>query len=160
MTTRKLAKEHIKYYIDKDNGTITAVCEDIRDVFHTITAYIERITNVYLSNLKYTGKTLKFSHTVRCAPEDEWNEEYGKRMAFNKLFDRKLKPLINNMIEKKISNIVHAENILVKLFTQPRYLMDFQKNNQTEATTKDFVSFYENAMRFKEVYKQVRKNKS
>ena len=146
-TIRKLARPHITYYVNEENKTITAVCEDIRDIFHSVVAEIERCTDVYLSNVKFPRKNLKHSHTVTCAPEDEWNEEYGKRIAFNKLFDRRLKSLINTMIEKKLASIVHAENLLVAMLSQPKY-----KGN------KELFDFVADAKEFKKIYKEVKNN--
>jgi hypothetical protein len=50
------------------------------------------------------------------------------------------------MLDKKLKSIVHAENLLIKMLNQPKYLSC--KN----------VEEIESLMKFKEIYKQLKNN--
>lgn len=86
MDNNKESKSKIFYYIDEEKRTIVAImreCEyDAIDVLQKM-----GIRNIYhdgyrmdkfMMNPIYRGK-------AKCSPEDEWDEEYGMKLARNRM---------------------------------------------------------------------------
>ena len=85
MTNR--SRKNATYHINKDKRVITCVLhnctDDFNDFEHSVHDKRERrLVVAYL----YAGFAMKKGYVgiARCAPEDEWDEEKGKLLAFHR----------------------------------------------------------------------------
>ena len=122
-----------RFYINNDKRTVTCVLRVDKYMLHSFMDTIpefEALGDRYYSELVipevYVG-------VARCAPEDEWNEEYGRKLAYYKMknkfyatlfkymnnffltFDKNLNALearINGIGQKWARNLNNLEKIL------------------------------------------------
>ena len=106
MNLRKICRKHVEYFVDEQNKTVTAVCHDARAIIREIAGDLESI--MYLSMSNFPTNRGKVWETARCDVRDEWNEETGKKIAFEKLYRRELKPEIFDflyLVDRKLNSI-------------------------------------------------------
>jgi len=95
----------VHYIVKKDERVVVCVISDTEDYFMD---YMVR--HMYENNHLITGRWhdkyfLKnsYSGVARCAPDDEWNEEIGRKIAFNKAKEK-----LNNAFFKRAKAYVNA----------------------------------------------------
>lgn len=101
-----------------EEGITVAVCDDVRSVLDHIRYYLAQVFGFSppMKIVPYDG--YKISTKVICQPEDEWNEEYGKILAFNKLYKRQFKSILNNVLSNSLKRIGTADDSLCKILGQ------------------------------------------
>ena len=68
------------YVVNKEKRTVVCIIEATDDFIHRAQKYGVPLNNYWDFYEKYKGcKTYK--GIAKCAPEDEWDETYGKRLA-------------------------------------------------------------------------------
>ena len=82
----RIGKEDCKFYVNKEKGTIACVINIVDD------RPIQYAAHNFLSELEYNGiqiwpqikSKLRTSYVglAKCSPQDEWNEEIGRKIAF------------------------------------------------------------------------------
>ena len=94
----------VHYIVKKDERVVVCVINDTENYFMD---YMTR--HMYDNNHLFTGRWnskyfLKnsYSGVARCAPGDEWNEEIGRKIAFNKAKEK-----LNNAFFKRAKAYVN-----------------------------------------------------
>lgn len=70
----------VSYHIDTEKGIVVCI---IRDCSYLLCDYIEQHSDLYLDWNKYEMPNT-FAGIARCAPEDTFNLELGKKIAYHK----------------------------------------------------------------------------
>lgn len=86
-----------KYYVDEKNRMVIAVC-------------------------RYAGRNVR--GTAKCAPEDAFDIELGKKIATARCEEKKAKIKIQNASAKYLEASLAAEKAKRHLFRMQRYFMD------------------------------------
>lgn len=84
----------IKYFINKEEKTVVCVLENCKYDFIN---FLSRVDNPLIdisTNLEYL-MPFSFHGRARCAEGDEWNEEYGKKLAYHRAKNAHDKCLFN-----------------------------------------------------------------
>lgn len=75
-----------KFYVDKEARTVICVIPNTRDLLIDYIWKHFRNNNLANPNWEYAEKRLQLPKSFKgravCAPEDEWNEETGRMVAF------------------------------------------------------------------------------
>ena len=85
----KTGKSKIQYYINKEKRTIAARMVDCQyDIIDIL--YKMGIDRVFRANYRIEDFLIKDTYrgVAKCAPEDTWDEEVGKRIARNRLLKK------------------------------------------------------------------------
>ena len=83
----------ISYYIDKNNQTIVCVLSGCK---HIAVQRLNKYCRHFVADDKYVISDI-FVGKAKCSPDDEWNEDYGKKIALNRARHKR-----NLAINKKI----------------------------------------------------------
>ena len=115
---KRIFKKHVSFYSNEKSRITVAVCDNVGHVLFEIQDYLEGIFGFYppMKIENYRGK--KISIKVICQPEDEWDEEYGRRLALNKLYQRQFKSILNNVLSNALRRIGTADDSLCQILGQ------------------------------------------
>lgn len=99
-----------KYFINKDKRTIVCVINDTTDAFidyaekhFILNANCDEYSSIYhKSMLDSLEMPNRFVGIAVCSPDDEWDEELGKLIAYNRAADK-----LNNSFFKRANTYVH-----------------------------------------------------
>mgnify|MGYP006992105700 CR=1 FL=1 len=101
--------ERVKYVVIKDKGIVRAIISDCKyDAFDAFDRKIMLPSTHYLT-LCANGEHEKFimpyqfSAVAKLHPEDEWDEETGKKIALKKLSEQ-----YNRSLDKRLFNMYNA----------------------------------------------------
>lgn len=116
----------IRYYIDEEKQTIVAVMDDCAyDAIDVLAKMgICSIThdnynlNKFMMNPTYRGK-------AKCAPEDEWDEEEGMRIARNRMLE--------NYYRGRATAMMRAETALQSILEELGSRIDYTDNRYEKA---------------------------
>lgn len=82
-----MRNEDIKYFVNEEKRTVVAYIEGCRDDAYDEVSRISETYGVYISSYSEASKMPNsFRGISKCHPDDEWNEEIGKKVARRKLF--------------------------------------------------------------------------
>lgn len=109
--------ERVKYVVVKDKGIVRAIISDCKyDAFDVFDKKFMLPSTHYLA-LCASGEHEKFvmpyqfSAVAKLHPEDEWNEEIGKKIALKKLSEQ-----YNRSLDKHVANMYDAmSNVMDKM---------------------------------------------
>ena len=82
-----VSKKNCKFYVDKEARTVVCVIPDTR---FTFVRFIEKNMDAYQIALSfpYPYNDYYFPSSIsakaKCAPEDEWDEEFGRELAYQR----------------------------------------------------------------------------
>lgn len=101
-------KEDIRYIINKKAGMVICVlsgckyiaCKRVFKYTHYYNNFLWKINNTFVG-------------VAKCAPEDEWDEEFGKKLAFFRARKKRNKA-INNAVNEAIKTIENEVETLKK----------------------------------------------
>jgi hypothetical protein len=131
---KKIFRDSVVYYSDESTGITVAVCDDVGGVLIDIALHLEGLLGFFPPVKIKPYSDHKISVKVVCQPEDEWNEEYGRRLAFNKLYHRQFKSILNNVLANCAKRILNADEIICGIMKIP--------------STKDMLHFYEEHLEY------------
>jgi hypothetical protein len=120
-SAKKIFKEHVNFYVNEDNKTVTAVCEN---VYMPLSKIYRHITQGKLAIFVKTKENMKITETAKCSPEDIFNEEIGKTIALNKLYRNKFKSILNNEVILALKSLKNTYNSLAELVDRPNVVED------------------------------------
>lgn len=102
-----MSKNNVKYYVNKEKRTVACVitgCEWA--AYNRVWRYVRLEDSAFKIADEYTG-------IAKCAPDDEWDEAFGKRLAFARARNNRDKA-INDVITKAIKWLRDAEERLMQ----------------------------------------------
>jgi hypothetical protein len=111
---RKALRKEVKYFVNEEKRTIVATA----NVYLPLREVCDKVIGVWvnpymlLPKVKYPESVI--TEKAICAPEDEWNVEYGKKVAFEKLYRRHFRSLVGTMFENFQSKTYYAVNNQIK----------------------------------------------
>lgn len=120
--------KRVKYVVVKDKGIVRAIisdCEyDAFDVFHKKFMLPSTHHLALLANGKHEKFIMpyQFSAVAKLHPEDEWNEETGKKIALKKLSEQ-----YNRSLDKHLANMYDALSGVMekmKVYLEDRNLLN------------------------------------
>ena len=101
-----------KFYVNKENRTVTCVIEDTKHLLEEFLNYNLWVTPKVADKMKYLYLPNKFVGIARCMPEDEWDEEFGRKLAYTKarkklhtVFFKKANDYVNE-VDNNINEII------------------------------------------------------
>lgn len=104
----------LKYYVNKEKRTVVCVLEC--DEFSAVD-FVERNHSIrgeyFAHDYKKYVMPMRFEGKAKCAPEDEFDEELGKLIAFDRAkakYDRALMSNTRNLIEMLYENFIAADH--------------------------------------------------
>lgn len=107
----KVLKSLIEYHVIEEKGIVIAKT-NVHMFLSRLCSTVSRSKNsvVFLTiPKKYQEVVLESKATV--APEDEWDERYGKKLAFNKL-SKQLKPYVNEFKDELLKETMKYYELL------------------------------------------------
>lgn len=119
--------KRVKYVVVKDKGIVRAIisdCEyDAFDVFHRKLMLPSTHHLALYKNGEHEKFIMpyQFSAVAKLHPEDEWNEEIGKKIALKKLSEQ-----YNRSLDKHIANMYNALSSVMektKVYLEERNLL-------------------------------------
>lgn len=129
----------VKYFVNEEKRTITAVLELETAEYYEITDYALEMRVGVLNSLNMNNLVFHRTYTgvVTCLPEDTWDEEYGKMLARRKAYGKYLMARA-----KKVGQITAA---IDKLWHQvnKHELELWNKASEYSAKTDDLAGFNE-----------------
>ena len=82
---RRTLKENTYFIVDENLKVIVAVAYPKQALYDLLEAVVG---DIYMGDYVPNSLPDKIKATARCSPEDSFDVEYGKRLAFEKLFRR------------------------------------------------------------------------
>lgn len=124
---KRIFRDSVEYYSNESTGITVAVCDDVGGVLIDIGLHLEGLLGFFPPIKLNPYGDHKISVKVVCQPEDEWNEEYGKRLAFKKLYHRQFKSILNNVLANCGKRILNADGIICGILGVPstKNMLDF-----------------------------------
>ena len=113
-----------RYIVDKDKRKVVCIIDHTSDIF---TDFMETNFKIFIYDDPFwnSGKFMKklimpkrFIGIATCSPEDEWNEDTGKLIAYSRAKDNLNKSFFNranlyiNSLDKEIDRATEVLNIL------------------------------------------------
>lgn len=95
-----------EYQVNKEKRTIVCIIKTWDEVF-------SRLLKYGFKNYDYINKSCKYVGVAKCAAEDEWDEEFGRRLAEYRAMVARQKDVnreIKNFIRKTALNIDNLYN--------------------------------------------------
>lgn len=96
----ELERVTTEYKVNKEKGTVVCIITTVDDIPHRLEKYglaDEDYDN--LIDIRY------YKGIAKCSPEDDWDEEYGKRLAEYRA-SRKRQVDVNNELKKYINGLL------------------------------------------------------
>jgi hypothetical protein len=110
---KRILKKHTRYYVDKEKGIIIAKAYapyPLKEVCNQVVGKWVYAEKLIPKNLEY------ITEKATVCPEDEWDEEYGKKIALEKLYKRKFKALVGTMFNNYLNKSLNSEvNIIITM---------------------------------------------
>lgn len=100
-----IRREDVKYHVNKEKKIVVAILEHTEDLFIN---YIEENGGLYSyesiwRDLKKYSMPARFVGISKCGPDDEWDEDFGKLVAFDRLKEK-----LNKSFVKRANTYVHS----------------------------------------------------
>lgn len=97
----KKTLEKIDYYVNEEKKTVT--CIIFPDTYR-MARFIGKYTELFFTPYKYTDPMFpKFVGIARCHPEDEFDVEFGKKLAYSRARDK-----CDRSFFKQLQNFINA----------------------------------------------------
>jgi hypothetical protein len=106
---RKALRKEVQYFVNEEKRTIVAVA----NIYFPLKEVCDKVigdwvdSDMLLPKAKYPESVI--TEKAVCDPEDEWSVEYGKKVAFEKLYRRHFRSLVGTMLEKFNNKVYHAQ---------------------------------------------------
>ena len=106
-----------KFYVNEKNRTVTCVIEDTKHLLEKFVNYNLWVTPKVADKAKCLYLPNKFVGIARCAPEDTWDEDFGRRLAYTKareklhtVFFKRANDYVNE-VDNNLNEIISSLNM-------------------------------------------------
>lgn len=114
--------DDVKFVVDEENRKVICYIEGVEDLFIDFVennSPLSRMFTRYGYDKNYRALKIKnrYVGVATCAPDDEWNEEYGRRLAYHKMRAKinssffKRGNLFANMIDEYLNRFCDTINL-------------------------------------------------
>lgn len=135
----EVSKKNCKFYVDKDARIVVCVIPDTR---FTFVRFIEKNTAAYQIALPFPYPYDEYyfpssiSAKAKCAPEDEWNEEYGRELAYQRAKEKYYRYFFN-LTDKYFAYIEKQVSRCAELFDGVQARLNKKADTQHESEDND-----------------------
>lgn len=128
-------KKNCRFYVDEVARVVVCVIPDTR---FTFVHFIEKNKNAYQIDLPFPYPYDEYyfpssiSAKAKCAPEDEWDEEYGRELAYQRAKEKYYRYFFN-LTDKYFAYIEKQVSRCVELFDEVQARLNKKANTQNES---------------------------
>ena len=117
-----MKKSEPKFIINKEKRTIVCILNPESTMYKRIKKYTSSNSLLTLLPSKYYEFEPVFKGIAKCAPEDEWDEAYGKRLAEYRAYCKKRR-YINETLQNFINKVRKSADDIEKygMFKKAKY---------------------------------------